>query len=95
MEKRMEAYVIVDSKIKDHEKLAQYKKLAPDTVKKFGGEFIAKGETNNLNSVDHYPNKAIIKFPSKEIALSWYESSEYQSLISIRDEAMESRFDLI
>jgi uncharacterized protein (DUF1330 family) len=37
----------------------------------------------------------IVTFPDKEAALAWYNCSEYQLFIPIRDKALDSRFRLI
>lgn len=91
----MAAYVTVNSNVKDQDKLAQYKEQAIETVTSFGGEVLAKGEIQKLNGKANFTNKLILKFPCQKSALSWYQSAEYQALIDIRDEAMESQFDLI
>ncbi|MBB6056215.1 uncharacterized protein (DUF1330 family) [Tolumonas osonensis] len=48
-----------------------------------------------MSGSDSFKFGAIIKFESKEIALQWYHSEEYQSLIPLREKGMNSRFSII
>ncbi|WP_127716292.1 DUF1330 domain-containing protein [Halobacteriovorax sp. HLS] len=91
----MVAHVVIDLNILDTQYLAKYKEKAPATVHKYGGKFIAMGEIESLTGVNRFSRKSIIEFPSKDTALAWYNSSDYQDLIEIRDKAIDCRFDLI
>lgn len=91
----MNAYIIVESKVIDLEKLKKYSQQAAKTVKAFEGEFIAKSETRLLAGESQETNGAVIKFESKEIAEAWYFSEDYQSLIPLRDQAMKCIFKVV
>jgi uncharacterized protein (DUF1330 family) len=91
----MNAYIIVESKIIDAEKLKKYSQQAAKTVQAFDGEFIAKSETILLAGESQETNGAVIKFDSKEIAEAWYRSKDYQALIPLRDQAMKCIFKLV
>lgn len=91
----MSCYVVVQSSVLNADKLAQYSQAAAPTVAKFGGKFIAKGAAQVLHGDAEFANKAVIEFASEELAQQWYHSEEYQALIALRDQAMNSTFQLV
>lgn len=92
----MPAYIVVGLTIKNAEKLTQYAAEVPLTLIKYQGEFIFKGPViEHLSSAFEFEHQAVLSFPSKELAHDWYHSEEYQSLIPLRDEALNSQFQLI
>ena len=91
----MSALIIVDFTPKDPEQLAQYAAAAPATLAKFEGEVLAKGHAEALHGQSAFKTKVIIQFPDRAKALAWYESAEYQQLIPVRDQGMESQFQLL
>ncbi len=91
----MKAYVIANFNLLDADKLKQYGKVAAETVANYNGEYIVKGATDYLHGSSNYETKVIIQFADKETALKWYHSKAYQSLISIRNEAIESLFQVV
>jgi len=91
----MSSYIIVDLNVLDTEKLKQYSQLAAPTVIKFGGKFISKGVAHALHGELTFTNKVVIEFSSEQQAQDWYNSEEYQALIELRNQAMESKFQLI
>lgn len=80
------AYVIVDTKIKDHEIYEKYKALAKPIAEKFGGEYLTRGgelyvEQNELWE----PTRIVlVKFPSMRHAKQFHSSAEYEPVKSIR-----------
>jgi uncharacterized protein (DUF1330 family) len=91
----MTAYIIVGLTPKDAEKLQQYGASVPSTLAKYSGEVIVKGAVEKLHGKFDHKVQVILMFPSREHAHNWYNSEEYQSLISIRDQGMDSQFQLI
>ena len=62
-----------------------YVEKVPDIVKKYGGEYLARGgEHQVVEGEDNFPRIVIIKFPSYEKALEWYHSDEYKPVKDIR-----------
>jgi uncharacterized protein (DUF1330 family) len=62
-----------------------YRKVVPETLVPFGGQFIVRG--GNLSVVEGewpHPRLAIIEFPSRAAAEGWYSSAAYQKVISLR-----------
>lgn len=91
----MSTYIVVESNVLDIDKLKQYSELAAPTVAKFGGEFLSKGKTVVLHGSNSYTNKAIIQFKDQQAARDWYYSDDYQALIELRNQAMDSQFHLV
>lgn len=91
----MSALIIVDLTVKDIEKLQTYSALAAKTISNFNGEFIAKSPIETLHGSANFTTKAVIQFADKETAKAWYHSDEYQAIIPIRDQAIDSQFHLV
>jgi uncharacterized protein (DUF1330 family) len=91
----MAAFIIVGFTIKNAEKLKLYGASTPATLAKYSGEIVTKGPAEILHGNFNYDSQVIISFPSKEDALSWYQSDDYQALAPVRDEGMDSQFQLI
>jgi uncharacterized protein (DUF1330 family) len=91
----MSAFIIVDMTPLNVEKLQQYGAAAASTLVKYQGEYVVKGAIQSLTADNHYEMKVVIQFPDKEMASKWYHSDEYQALITLRQQAMESVFHLV
>ena len=81
----MKAFVIAAETIKDQAMFDQYREEVVGTVTQFGGQFIARG--GNLTVLEgEWPHLrlVIIEFPSRDAAEGWYNSVEYQKIISLR-----------
>ena len=91
----MPAYIIVGMTPKDSESLQQYGALVPATLAKYSGEILIKGAVEQLAGEFGYTSQVILVFPTREQALNWYNSEQYQELISIRNNAMDAQFQLI
>jgi len=78
-------YVIAQLKVTNPENYKGYVEKVPDIVKKYGGEYLARGgEHQVVEGEDNFPRIVIIKFPSYEKALEWYHSDEYKPVKDIR-----------
>jgi uncharacterized protein (DUF1330 family) len=91
----MPAYIIVGFTPKVTDKLQQYGANVPTTLAKYSGEILAKGPVEKLQGDFVHQVQVVIAFPNREEALGWYNSDEYQALIPLRDEGMDSQFQLI
>jgi uncharacterized protein (DUF1330 family) len=81
----MKAYAIAAETIKDQAMFDAYRKVVPETLVPFGGQFIARG--GNLTVLEGewpHPRLVIIEFPSRAAAEGWYRSAAYQKVISLR-----------
>ena len=78
-------YVIAQLKIINPESYKEYIEKVTDVIKKFGGEYLARGgEHKVFEGEDNFPRIIILKFPSYEKALEWYNSEEYKPVRQIR-----------
>ena len=91
----MSAYVIVAATLKDKEKQQVYASSVPETLKVYSGELVIAGPAEVLHGSFKHQTQVILKFASREAALTWYNSPEYQALAPNRDEGMTSQFQLV
>ncbi|MFD1196219.1 DUF1330 domain-containing protein [Seohaeicola saemankumensis] len=89
----MTAYIIARIEVTD---LEDYKTYASQTValaEKAGGTFLVKGGPMTQIEGSGPDRHVIISFPTREQALAWYESPEYQAILPIA--LRSSRRDLV
>ena len=78
-------YVIAQLKVTNPENYKEYVAKVSEVVKKFDGEYLVRnGEYQVVEGVDSFPRLVIIKFPTYERALEWYNSEEYKPIKPIR-----------
>jgi uncharacterized protein (DUF1330 family) len=78
-------YVIAQLKVTNPENYKEYIKKVGDVIKKYGGEYLARGgEHQVFEGEDNFPRIVIIKFQTYEKALEWYHSEEYKPIKDIR-----------
>jgi uncharacterized protein (DUF1330 family) len=81
----MTAYIISDIEVLDPEKYKEYVRLAPETVKRYGGRFIARGSQNEtLEGEWHAKRLVILEFESVAKAKQWLNSPEYAPVKALR-----------
>ena len=84
----MAAYVIGDIEVTDPAAFQEYRNRVGPTVEQYGGRFVVRGGRVNPKEGDWQPHHLLmLEFPSLEQAERWYNSSEYQPLITIREKA--------
>ena len=78
-------YVIAQLKVTNQENYKEYVAKVSEVVKKFDGEYLVRnGEHQVVEGEDNFPRIVIIKFPTYEKALEWYDSEEYKPVKPIR-----------
>jgi len=78
-------YVIAQLKVINPENYKEYIEKVTDVIKKYGGEYLARGGDHQVvEGEDNFPRIIIIKFPTYEKALEWYHSDEYKPVKDIR-----------
>ena len=81
----MKAYVIAAETVNDQAMFDIYRKEVVGTIAPFGGQFIVRGGTLTvLEGEWRHPRLVIIEFPTRDAAERWYNSAEYQEVISLR-----------
>ena len=78
-------YVIFNIEVTNPEAYKQYVQSVKPIAEKFGGEYVVRGGNNQVVEGSwQYSRNIVIKFPSYEKALEWYNSKEYQPIKQIR-----------
>jgi len=92
----MTAYVIFDIEVVDAEGYKEYIKLAPDTVKQYGGRYLARGGKNETLEGDWHANRIVIsEFPNLEQAKAWLNSAEYAPARALRHRFAKSNMIVV
>ena len=78
-------FVIFNIDVTNPEDYNEYITKVKPIVEKFGGEYVVRGGTNQVVEGNwQYSRTIVLKFPSYEKALEWYNSEEYQPIKQIR-----------
>ena len=78
-------YAIFNIEVTNPEDYKEYVEKVKPVAEKFGGYYIIRGCTNQIiEGTWQYNRTVVIKFPSYEKALEWYNSEEYQPIKQIR-----------
>jgi uncharacterized protein (DUF1330 family) len=81
----MPAYVIAQVEITDREGFAPYHDGVPAVVARHGGRYVVRGGDPEALEGDWEPARLVIlEFDDVAAAKRWYESPEYQELVSTR-----------
>ena len=81
----MSGYVIANINVKNSEAYKEYVGKVKPIVEKFGGEYLVRnGEFKVIDGEWKHPRTVVIKFPTYEKALEWYNSEEYKHIKLIR-----------
>ena len=76
----MPAYIVTNAEIFDQKAYGEYGALAPDAIKKYGGEFLTRGGKAEILEGNWQPHRIVlVKFDSVEKAKAMYNSPEYQA----------------
>jgi uncharacterized protein (DUF1330 family) len=81
----MAAYVLAESlEVTDPDTMAQYGKLARESIAQYGGKVLAAGPPETVEG-DWKPNRLVlIEFDSMDKLKTWYDSPEYQAALPLR-----------
>lgn len=92
----MAGYVIAQIDLKNKEGYKEYADKVPTTVKNYGGEYLVRaGEFKSIEGEWNFARNVIIKFPSYEKALEWYNSDEYNHIKDLRLKNTEGNLIII
>ncbi len=84
----MSAYIVANLEVADREAFARYVAAAPSSVSDYGGEYLARGGAAELLEGELRVGRVVIlRFPSTEAALAWYQSPGYTPLREARQRA--------
>ena len=94
----MPSYMVIAVKMHDRDKfIAGYGQETPKLVEKYGGEYIvvAPGATLLEGSLDGYTSIAISKWPDREAAMQFWNSSDYAEVKKLREGLAEAEVLLV
>ena len=84
----MAVYVLAQMKVHDIEMYRDYATKVPASFAAHGGKFLTATDTAEvLEGTQPYPRTILGEFESKEAALAWYESEEYQAILPLRTDS--------
>jgi uncharacterized protein (DUF1330 family) len=88
------AYLVVDAKSTDPERMAEYRRLSSIAVEKFGARFLVRGGAYDVLEGGWKPQRlVVIEFPDLEKAKAFYDSPEYVAARKAREGV--SSFDMV
>ncbi|MBU1235288.1 MAG: DUF1330 domain-containing protein [Gammaproteobacteria bacterium] len=88
------AYLVVDAKSTDPERMIEYRRLSSIAVEQHGGRFLVRGAPYEVLEGGWLPQRlVVIEFDSREKAKAFYDSPEYVAARKAR--AGVSSFDMV
>ena len=92
----MPAYIIATIEVTDPERYAQYARLTPAAIEKYGGRFVVRGgPVTTLEGPEEKRRVVVLQFPSVAQARTFFDSREYQHAKSFRKGAAVASFILV
>ena len=92
----MSAYVILQINITDQKNYKEYLKQVTKIVKKHQGNYIVRGgKTEVVLGKWNYQRTVVVRFPSYNAAVLWYNSEEYAPIKKIREDNSEGNCIII
>ena len=88
------AYLVVDAKSTDPQRMVEYRRLSSIAVDRFGGRFLVRGGAYEVLEGQWQPQRlVVIEFESVAQAKAFYDSPEYVAARQAR--AGVSSFDMV
>jgi len=88
------AYMVVDARSSDPERMAEYRGLAQIAVERHGGRYLVRGAPYVTLEGGWQPQRLVVlEFPSMDAAKAFYDSPEYLAARAVR--AGVSDFDML
>ena len=88
------AYMVVDARSSDPERMGEYRRLAQIAVEHYGGRYLVRGAPYETLEGRWQPQRLVVlEFPSMAAARSFYDSPEYRAAREAR--AGVSDFDML
>ena len=92
----MPAYIAVDISIEDPQTYERYKLMAPPSIAKYGGKYLARGGTITTLEGDWSPTRLVIlEFRDAETARQWWNSPEYADAKALRQSCAKTQMVLL
>jgi uncharacterized protein (DUF1330 family) len=82
----MPAYVFVNVEIIDPARYPSYIQVAPDSIHRYGGRYLARGGRTEKLEGEWEPKRVVVlEFESLERAKEWWASEEYREPKALRN----------
>jgi uncharacterized protein (DUF1330 family) len=88
---KMRSIVVNELTVTDPVRYKIYQDQVPATLALFGGQYVSRGTPEPIIGEAPSPRVVVLEFPSREKALAWFHSPEFQRILAIRNEASTSR----
>jgi len=86
----MPAYLIGLFKTGAPEALAEYQARVPAVIAQYGGRYVVRGGDHEVLEGDPAGDRyVVVEFPDRAAAKRFYDSPEYQAIVSLRTAAAE------
>ena len=84
------AYVVGQITVKNEALWAEYRSKVPATLAPWNAELVFRGQqVRALSGVCPHADSVVIRFASLADADGWYNSTAYQALVALRQEAAD------
>ena len=88
------AYMVVDARSSDPERMVEYRRLAQIAVANYGGRYLVCGAPYETLEGGWQPQRLVVlEFPDMAVARTFYDSPEYRAAREAR--AGVSDFDML
>ena len=88
------AYIVVDARSSDLERMVEYRRLAQIAVAHYGGRYLVRGAPYETLEGSWQPQRLVVlEFPDMAAARTFYDSPEYRAAREAR--AGVSDFDML
>lgn len=92
----MPAFIIVDIEVRDPVNYEAYKRVAPESIAKYGGRYVVRGGRTEILEGSWRPNRFVmLEFDSVEKAKAWWASEEYRVPKEMRQAAATTNMILV
>lgn len=88
---KMRSIIVNELTVTDPVRYQVYQEQVPATLALFGGHYVSRGTPEPIHGDAPSPRVVVLEFPSRERALAWFHSTEFQRILTIRNEASTSR----
>ncbi len=88
----MPVYLVIESAVKDRERYREYVTRVPETLVRYGGRYLSRGNRVIPLTGDWKPERMILlEFPDERNIRDWLASPEYRSIAPLREAGAASR----
>jgi uncharacterized protein (DUF1330 family) len=90
------AYIVNQVEVHDAARYAEYAAMGRAAIVQYGGRILAaSGAVETLEGQPVPARMVVIEFPTREAALAYYHSPEYQAARVVRGDAATVRFAVV